>query len=187
MSSICAALLLAALVMGLLACRNRIKRDREIAQRTWVEPTLITSHVHLLTLMLWHSTWAGVGTAAYGGDTKDAKSRRGFSRGASSSAFANCGNNFDVTSLNFGGSTTISHPPFGGFVASANRGNPDDDSPGERISVNRGTGMGMGNGIESGFTNRLSPDEVAEEWELAVKRGPDSLEKDLESPSTSTT
>ncbi|ORX33951.1 hypothetical protein BD324DRAFT_637776 [Kockovaella imperatae] len=80
MSSICAALFAVAIVLGILACRKRVKIDRETAQR---------------------STWTGVGgTTTLNGAESKGPSRFGISRNAGvNSRHDGLDPNFDITSM----------------------------------------------------------------------------------------
>ncbi|WVW78368.1 hypothetical protein I302_100322 [Kwoniella bestiolae CBS 10118] len=141
MSSICSLLFALALIMGVLSCRARYKREQAATQnRTWNGVTGLTTM-----------------------DSKapsKSKTSRFFNKSTHSSAFETSrggattfqSENFGVTSSNFGGSTTLNNSPhtqsFG--IAPAAGGRPD--SGGAR------------------FTNRLTLGEMgnkSEEWELS--------------------
>ncbi|WWC86838.1 uncharacterized protein L201_001717 [Kwoniella dendrophila CBS 6074] len=157
MSSITSLLLAMAVILGILSCRQRYKRDQAASQnRTWNGVTGLTTM-----------------------DSKAPTSKSRFfssNKSQHSSAFGNSRNmtstfqseNFGVTSSNFGGSTTLAGSPthLKSFT----------DNNGEN-SINGGAGgikyPSMVASIESDtgkrFTNRLAYDQSnkSEEWELS--------------------
>ncbi|WWD07595.1 hypothetical protein V865_005696 [Kwoniella europaea PYCC6329] len=140
MSSISSLLLAIAIILGILSCRARYKREQAASQnRTWNGVT-------------------GLTTMDSKAPTKS-KTSRFFNKSTHSSAFENSRNgastfqsdNFGITSSNFGGNTTLNNTQSFGISPS---GRPDSG------------GATNSNGK---FTNRLTLGEMnnkSEEWEL---------------------
>ncbi|WWD21564.1 hypothetical protein CI109_106050 [Kwoniella shandongensis] len=142
MSSICGALLILAIVLGVMSCRTRYRREQQMSQ---------------------NRTWTGVGSTAIGTETKT-KGSRFFSRTANSSAFTNSRNpgttlasdTFGVTSSNFSGSTTVAGSPNHVQSFGPTLGKDDSISRNGAMSPER-------------FSNRVVRSD-GDEWEMDVKK-----------------
>ncbi|WWC59527.1 uncharacterized protein I303_102083 [Kwoniella dejecticola CBS 10117] len=177
MSSISSLLMVIAIIMGILSCRARYRRDQMASQnRTWNGVT-------------------GLTTMDSKAPTTSKKSRF-FNRSTHSSAFENSRGGlsqtetFGVTSSNFGGSTTLAGSPnhtqsFGGAAGLTYPSNAATTSPRDQ---DRFSGGGVGGGTR--FTNRLNLNEMAnksEEWEMddvKMKNNNDSFVIDGLSPTS---
>jgi len=168
MSSICTALILVALFLGFLACRNRLRRDREMTQ---------------------DRTWTGVG-ATTAGDSK--KSRFGRSQGAHSSIFSNSRNG--ATTVGSVGLTSANYAPASAQTVSfAPLASPTGTAGADAVA-----GARIGAQSPSRFTNRLTLGDIGqgEVWEMHAKSGSsdsasldakdDDFQADPESPTTTT-
>ncbi|WRT64706.1 uncharacterized protein IL334_001640 [Kwoniella shivajii] len=152
MSSISSLLLAIALILGLMSCRARYKRDQASSQnRTWNGVTGLTSM-----------------------DSTAPTSKSRFFRSTHSSGFENSRNatstfqsdNFGVTSSNYGGTTLANSPQGQSFSGDGN---------GNGLTYPATT-------ASRGFTNRLTLAEMnkSEEWELNDVKGTDNSQTDLD-------
>ncbi|ORY30345.1 hypothetical protein BCR39DRAFT_529287 [Naematelia encephala] len=133
MSSICGALLIAAIVMAVMSCRQRVKRDYETTQ---------------------NRTWTGVGTSGY--DSKASTSKHGISRNSQRGQTSTF-DEYGMTSSNFGGTTV----PFNALNTGGDRLSGNNRGFTNRVAVNEDEEYELstksGQGLAEGVTEVDSP------------------------------
>ena len=175
MSTVCSLILAAAICLGLLACRAKIRRENATQHRC------VSPSVYKCSMLTVSRSWTGVGGSTFGpssmgGDTKNKFGFRSTKSGASSHMGGTASGNTSAFTNSRGGTST-----FGGTdtFGSASQ----TVSFGAVAPYGQG-GFGGREGVQRGFTNRLTLGELeqegeGEEWEMEIKEDKSVV---LESP-----